>query len=183
MKTCRTLCNLALSALLAAGLACPAPAAETKEISGVPIVQDASSLMLDGKRIYLWGIEPLANDQQCWMGERAWHCGEQASIALKHFAEGHRVRCVIKTYVASDALLAQCFRQGRGKETDIAAYMVSHGWALDRPALSGGLYEEAQDKAEDEENGAWTSRFQTPEDWQEGVQRFVGEESDEAPTP
>ncbi len=162
----------------------PLAHAEDRPLTGSAVVQDAGSLMIDGKRIFLWGIEPLANDQQCWMGERPWHCGEQASTALKHFVESHKVRCNPKEFLANDAVVAQCFRLSHsGKEMDIAGYLVAHGWALDKTKTSDGLYKDAQDQAQDDEKGAWTSRFQTPEDWQEGVQRFVGEEPDNSDEP
>lgn len=144
------------------------------------MVQDAGSLMLAGKRIYLWGIETLANDQKCWLRETAWSCGEEAALALKHFAESVPLRCVVKEILENKAAKAQCFRVRGDKEIDLGHYMVAQGWALDAPSVSAGLYTKDEEKARVNQNGIWSSRFQTPTDWQEGIQKFLNDDDDGA---
>lgn len=155
-------------------------AEDAEELKGLAIVKDAGHLMIGGRQVALWGISPLAGDQQCWREEHAWDCGEQATTALKHLTEGKILRCVEK--VKKDGgIIAQCFRRKRGgtQEQDIAQYMVRHGWAMDADEESNWQYEEDQEHARIKRNGIWTSRFQTPEDWSEGVQRYI--EYDAAP--
>jgi hypothetical protein len=52
-------------------LSMPAFAGEEQELSGSPIVQDSGTLVLNGRKIVLWGITTLDGDQQCWLGQRA----------------------------------------------------------------------------------------------------------------
>ncbi|MDD5587371.1 MAG: hypothetical protein PHY92_10545, partial [Alphaproteobacteria bacterium] len=61
---------------------------------------------------------------------------------------------------------------------------VKRGWALNQDEESEGLYAPDQDEAHFKRHGIWTSRFQTPEDWRDGVQRFVdhGEKTGQDPT-
>jgi len=171
---------LLLSAI--AFLAIPSARAEPpNEIFGTPVVQDQGFLMLQGRQIALWGIDTLAEDQQCWKEERAWRCGEQAASTLKHYAEGQLVTCEVKSDLGGGRISAQCFRDKSGKAHDIARYLVRQGWAMDQTETSGGFYKQEQEEARLRRRGIWTSRFQTAADWRDGVQRYV--EYEEAPEP
>jgi len=147
-------------------------------ISGIPVVQESGTLVINGKKIALWGISPLAPDQQCWQGETAWCCGEQAITVLRHIVEGRMVECVVQAKPEDGPILAQCYRR-RGRhhrKRDIAAQLVRHGWATDQSESSSGAYLAAEEEARYEKRGIWDSRFQTAQDWKDGIQRFVGEE-------
>jgi len=148
-------------------------AADTPEFSGTPVLLPSGVLMIDGRDVTLWGIDGLAGDQQCWHEDRAWDCGEQALIALRHHLTGRPVRCVTKSSSGADKVNAQCFRQKDGKEDDLARYLVAEGWARDRSEDSKGLYASDQDGAIRDHRGIWTSRFQTAEDWKNGVPHYV----------
>ncbi len=146
-------------------------------LSGVPYVQDSGIIVLDGKEITLWGIERLAPDQQCWQAETAWCCGEFAAMALKHFVQGRVIECTIKTPAEGGfPASAQCVRTRKKEEkVDIAEHMVSHGWAMDKKDISGGHYAAAESEARERRRGAWSSKFQSAQDWKDGVMRFIGE--------
>jgi len=151
----------------------PAHAADSNELFGTPVVLDSGLMMLDGRQVSLWGIETLAEDQKCWQADRAWDCGEQATIVLKHFIEGQLVKCQTKDVLGDGGIGAQCFRIRGDKTNDIARYMIMQGWAMDDEETSGGLYEQDEDVARQQRRGIWTSRFQTAEDWRDGIQEFV----------
>lgn len=152
-----------------------APTQPTHEISGVPVVQETGVLTIDGQNLVLWGIDTLAPDQQCWQGNVAWFCGEQATIALRHFIEGRFLTCEIQQVPDGNPLLARCYRLKGAKRKDVSEMLVRHGWALDRGETSGGAYYEAEEEARKDKRGIWGSRFQTAHDWKEGLQRFIND--------
>lgn len=176
---------LALGSSVACGATQPpskgqSPKTQEQELNGIPFVVDSHTIMLGGRTVTLWGLSPLASDQQCWRGPMAWSCGEQATIALKHFIEDRPLSCRIKTFRAPpDFSSAQCFRQKRGNAIDIASYLVQRGWAMDAPTASGGLYANDQDDARAKQRGIWCGKFQTDSDWREGTQRFIDSEKGE----
>jgi endonuclease YncB( thermonuclease family) len=179
----RPLPTLVLGLLLLPLLAAPACAAEQEQdmIVGVPFVQENGLLTINGQKIALWGIDMLAPDQQCWQGDMSWCCGEHAMSALKHYVENRTVECVIRRKAVEGApALAQCFRLKGPNRQDIARHLILRGWTVERPQISGGYYFEDEQKAQTGKYGIWSSRFQTAQDWKEGIQRFVGEEADES---
>ncbi len=148
-------------------------AADPGEIEGIPAVLPSGNIMVGGHKVTLWGIDALANDQKCWHDDRAWNCGEQALISLKHYVNGFDVRCYIKSDEDSAVPAAQCFRMTGDKPEDIAGYMVDHGWARDKNDMSDSLYADDEDEALQSRRGIWTSRFQTAEDWKNGIPNYV----------
>jgi len=176
---------IALAFLLAVGFGQalaeePETAEDSDEIiSGVPVVESSNLLTLDGKKISLWGVSPLAPDQQCWQNGTAWDCGEQATLVLRHFVESRTIECHVREKQGDNPIIAQCFRHGQthGKR-DIAKQLIQTGWALSGKAnsLLAPPYLEEENKAHAEKSGIWGSHFQTAEDWEQGVQRFVGED-------
>ena len=150
-----------------------AMAADTVQLSGTPAVLPSGLIMIEGKDVSLWGIDALANDQKCWHENRAWDCGEEAFMVLRHFLTGNTARCLIKKDLGAGRYSAQCFRVKGGKENDIARYLVTQGWARDHKADTDGLYAAVQDEARLHRRGIWTSKFQNAEDWKNGVSNYV----------
>ncbi|MDD2324951.1 MAG: hypothetical protein PHW63_02920 [Alphaproteobacteria bacterium] len=166
---------------LLAGLA--GAANPVKTITGLSVVQDTGEMVIDGQKIILWGIDTLAPDQQCWQGDMAWGCGESSIIALRHFVEGRSVTCEIQHYAdeESNVAVAKCFRpKGSGRQ-DIAARMVEQGWATERGSTSGGAYYEEEQEAQEFKRGVWSGRFQSAQDWRDGVQRYFGDTPKQGP--
>jgi endonuclease YncB( thermonuclease family) len=143
---------------------------------GVPVVMDSGTMMIQGQNVALWGIKTLAPDQQCWQDSLSWYCGEQATYALKHFVAGRSIRCLAKPTAPDEGIRVQCFRKKGDKEVDIASFLVAHGWALDDPANSNEHYAMEQDDARDDKKGVWSSRFQSAEDWKNGIPNYVNDE-------
>lgn len=174
------------------GLLCPfapcvalaePPEALTEKLSGVPIVEESGLLILNGQKVSLWGIDTLAPDQKCWQGETSWDCGAQATIALRHFVEERMVECEIVQKPENAPFVARCYRYKGPHKIDVAGHLVARGWAIDKGEVSAGAYAAAEETAQVEKRGIWDSRFQTPQDWREGVQRFVGEGTPTAESP
>lgn len=162
----------------------PAQANQPQKIAGVPVVQETGKLIIKGQPIALWGIDSLAPDQQCWQGETSWCCGEHALMALRHYVEGRSVECEIQ-HQADDQgpAIAKCYRVKGPNRFDIARNLIANGWALERGETTGGAYFADEQAAQDNKRGVWSGRFQTAQDWKDGVQKFVGEESPEDTEP
>ncbi|MDX9689268.1 MAG: hypothetical protein RBT70_02210 [Alphaproteobacteria bacterium] len=151
------------------------------KIAGVPYVQDSGVLSINGRDVNLWGIERLAPDQQCWQAEMAWCCGEYAAMALKHFVQGRMVECEIKEPAAEGLpAFAVCTRNKGQHKTDIAEHLVSFGWALAKKDIVDNPYEEFEEDARENKRGAWSSRFQSAQDWRDGIQRYISESNDDS---
>ncbi len=174
----RLLLGLCFLCLTGAGLA----AAQTSElaaetINGVPVVEEPGLMIVNGQKVSLWGIDSLASDQQCWQGETSWDCGQQAMMALRHFIDGRMVECdILQPAHEGVPATGRCYRYKGSNRIDIGGHLVARGWAMDKGEVSAGLYAAAEEAAQADRRGIWDSRFQTPKDWREGVQRFVGEE-------
>jgi len=154
-------------------------ASDPTEFTGAPAVLPSGIIMIEGHDVTLWGIDQLASDQECWHESRAWDCGEQALIALRHHLAGHQVRCVVKSGSGAGPLNAQCFCKTGDKEDDIARFLVIQGWARDQHDVTNGLYASDENSARQSRRGIWTSRFQTADDWKNGVTRYVEYQSAE----
>jgi endonuclease YncB( thermonuclease family) len=162
-------------------LSLPVQAGEPDKISGIPVVQGSDTLVINGKKITLWGLESLAPDQQCWQNGMAWGCGEEASTALKHYVDGRMVECQVQ-HIPTDKspLIAKCYRFKGHDLHDIAAHLIKHGWGMDNADITGGIYAGEENEAKEDQVGVWSSRFQTAKNWKEGVQKFVGEDEEPA---
>ncbi len=146
-------------------------------VTGVPIVHGSGLLVIDGDEIALWGLLALAPDQQCWENETAWNCGEQATSFLRHFLEDRRVECHARDNPDVEPIVAQCFRLKDGRQQeDVAASLIENGWAIGADRTPDGPYAEIESLAREARRGIWSSRFQTAQDWIDGVQRFVDEQ-------
>jgi len=167
------------------GLATPAGAEDEKdEISGFAFVKDCGLLTIGGRDVALWGIVMPDPDQLCWNAGISWPCGEQALLALKHFAEEKFVTCQIVAETGGGKPAARCFRRKGPVEHDVAGFLVLHGWAIaDLEEEDENPYMEEENHARLKKRGLWSGRFQTPEDWREGVQRFVGEDEEPENNP
>lgn len=144
---------------------------DSETLIGVPVIQDSGTLRINGQEINLWGIRPLAPDQQCWEKSASWGCGEAATMALRHFIHGSKLKCtIIKKGTEGNSPQATCMQKGMFHKKDIAHFLVVKGFALD----ASGAYKIQQMKAKKKKRGIWSGRFQTAQDWKDGIQKFMG---------
>jgi endonuclease YncB( thermonuclease family) len=142
-------------------------------IEGVPTVIDSSTLSINGRLIRLWGVEGLLGEQKCWKDETPWACGEYGREMLKHYIGERQIQCTRKAHLPEGHCTAVCIRTDNGVAEDVGNYIISIGWALDKPAESGGQYGVAQEEARMKRRGVWESVFQKPSDWISGRERFM----------
>jgi endonuclease YncB( thermonuclease family) len=123
--------TLALSLAVAAS---PAMAGGAQVLHSYAIVNNDASLIVRGKRVYLFGIYVPEADQLCGRVVRPVFCGTRAAVALDLKITGF-VRCeVVEAYDDGSvgAFCAVGTNPFSGGE-DLGAYLISRGLALAGP--------------------------------------------------
>lgn len=115
-------------------------------------VTDGDTLRMNGQRIRLWGIDAPEMTQPL---------GPEAKRKLTAFVLDQRIICHDKGQDRYRRTVAQCFLNG----TDLGAYMVSQGYALDYTKYSGGFYRKQEDEAKVERLGMHRGSYVAPEQW------------------
>lgn len=137
--------------------------AYAEEIVGRASVTDGDTLIIQGERIRLHGIDAPERAQTCEAGGKAWRCGQKASLALADKIGRLPVRCETFQRDRYGRAIAIC-RQG---QTDLNRWMVRNGWALAYRRYSAD-YITAEKEARQDGLGLWQGRFVPPWDWRRG---------------
>ena len=134
---------------------------------------DGDSLVLDGQRMRLKGIDAPELSQTCERAGQDWPCGRLAQRALQKLVLDDDAQCGGSEHDRYDRLLVIC----RSQAGDINARMVASGMAV---SYGGYQREEAQARAQ--KLGLWAGRFEMPRDVRDqarhessGLQRLIGE--------
>jgi len=140
----------------------PTPSREV--LQGRASVIDGDTLEINGKHVRLNGIDAPESDQQC---EDAKHfrysCGWQATGALDDFlAKSRPLRCEFVEWDQYGRFVGDCFL---ADGTNVAAWMVENGQALDWPKYSNGAYAAQQSAAKAAKRGMWRGYFEEPWSW------------------
>src|SRR5262245_53879196 len=112
-------------------VAAPAGARAARVLDGLAIVQYDGSLRIAGENVYLWGTYLPLLDRFCTPFERPPRCAPTPVLVLGNLVGGF-VRCEV-VEEGHDAVQGLCTQAGRdlfGPREDIAATMISRGWAL-----------------------------------------------------
>ncbi|MGJ8528383.1 thermonuclease family protein [Maritalea sp.] len=126
------------------------------EIKGVASVSDGDSLVINGLRIRLKGIDAPELDQKCDEKNSVWRCGVKAKSALIQLIGGQVLVCKSEGEDKYRRLLAVCYLS----EKDIGKWMVTNGWAI-----SYGDYKFDEALARRNSSGLWRGEFETPQSW------------------
>jgi endonuclease YncB( thermonuclease family) len=102
-------------------------ASEAESISGTPRIVDGDTLVIDGTRIRLHGIDAPEARQTCQRDGIDWLCGQEASKALREYVGEADLRCERLDTDRYGRMVAKCFMPDG---TDLGEWMVSSGWAL-----------------------------------------------------
>jgi endonuclease YncB( thermonuclease family) len=105
-----------------------------RELSSYAVVQDDASLIIEGKRVHLYGIHIPDTGRDCRRYIRPVQCGSRAALALDFRIQGF-VKCQPQTRNADNSLNAICYvdRGPFDEGEDLAAYLLERGWALALP--------------------------------------------------
>lgn len=130
---------------------------EQKDI-GVAKVIDGDSLLLNGERIRLQGIDAPERDQICERNGQDYQCGDAAYTHLRALINNNQVACTSAGRDKYDRLLAHC----RAGDVDLNMRMVRDGWAVDY-----GGYFDVELSAKKDKLGLWAGRFEMPQAYRE----------------
>lgn len=132
-----------------------------QSIEGPAIVIDGDSLEVAGHAVRLWGIDAVELHQTCERGGKPWDCGRAAKRALKTLIGRRVVACKVLTHDSYGRAVSRC----RVGAIDLNAWLAEHGWALDYRRYSGGSFAAEQRRAQENQRGIWSGRFESPELW------------------
>lgn len=127
-------------------------------LSGRVKVIDGDTLVLDGKRIRLVGIDAPELRQVCQRDNEPWPCGKGARDHLADLIGDAKIGCEAGGSDRYGRLLAVCSSGGR----DLNAAMVSTGYAV-----AFGDYEAEENGARAKRLGIWSGTFDAPRTWRQ----------------
>ena len=157
--------KLAAAAVAAALALAPAtPSART--LLGQPRIVDGDTLVLDGVRLRLEGIDAPEREQDCRevrTGRRL-PCGRLATEALADQISGREVACLLLVRDRYGRFVARCHTAGPGGR-DLSAAMAGAGWAV--PFMADGRPDivAAAAAARLRGLGLWGMAFEMPADY------------------
>lgn len=127
-----------------------------ERIAGGAVAIDGDTLVMDGRRIRLRGLDAPELAQTCERAGVTYRCGEEARAAARALVVGQPVSCLARGRDRYDRLLATCAVRG----LDIGADLVRRGLAV-----SFGGYESEEREARDARRGLWAGTFDRPQAW------------------
>jgi endonuclease YncB( thermonuclease family) len=131
-------------------------AIESVAMLGVPQVIDGDSLVLNGERIRLQGIDAPELQQTCERPGRSYDCGRESRAKLRELIGGKKVNCLGWQRDKYQRLLSKCSTGLR----ELNSGMVASGWAI-----AYGDYSVEEASARSAKIGLWEGNFDTPQDW------------------
>ena len=137
------------------------------DVVGEAEVLDGDTLLVDGQRIRLSGVDAPELGQVCRRDGHDWDCGGGASEILDSIVGDLPVRCETDGRQIGGVMLGNCFVSCFVGEQHVNALMAANGMALADPA-QGDKYNSDERSAKAYGLGIWSSRFVTPWDWRRG---------------
>lgn len=129
---------------------------------GIARAQDGDSLLVEGTRIRLFGIDAPELDQTCTRAGQPWSCGEAAAAELARLVSGKKVMCTSMGKDRYDRFLGRCSIGA----VDINSTMVARGYAVAYRRYSSD-YILVEGAARAAKLGLWASNFQAPSDYRQ----------------
>lgn len=163
MKAITNASNVAL-ALFVGVFVLPASAGG-QVMSGTATAVDGDSLVVDGQKVRLFGIDAPEFTQTCTRDGETWECGKAAKEQLSALVSGAHVEC---RQLATDGFGRAVSTCVAGSE-DVNRTMVEHGWAVAYREFSTD-YVGAEQQAKRNGQGIWGGSFELPSDFRSSQQ-------------
>ncbi len=128
----------------------------SRMLTGRFVAVDGDTLLLNGERLRLEGIDAPELDQACSLGEHAVPCGKIARRRLALWAEEGAFSCSGSERDHYDRLLVRC----TVGDADVNAAIVRDGHAV-----AYGDYGREEAEAKQKRVGLWAGAFQRPDEW------------------
>ncbi len=119
-------------------------------------VIDGDTIIMDGEKLRLSGIDAPEISQKCEKPSGFWNCGLASKKALRKMVLERDISCKTGGLDRYDRWLVVC----KGGGIDINAALVSNGWAVDY-----GGYAREEAKARRAKSGIWQGSFENPQEW------------------
>jgi endonuclease YncB( thermonuclease family) len=130
-------------------------------ISGAARVVDGDTVVIEGQKIRLNGIDAPETDQLCLTSAgKPWTCGLEARDRLAALTSGKDWSCQTTGMDKYDRWLADCEVSGK----DVNGWMVEQGWAMSFVRYSH-RYDAQERGAREKQRGVWAGAFIAPWDW------------------
>lgn len=129
-------------------------------LSGVARVIDGDTIAIHGTRVRLNGIDAPETKQTCVANDREFQCGLDATEALIQLIGSKTVQCEQTGSDRNGRMIGHCLVDS----TDIAGWMVEHGWAVAYRRYSLAYVAE-ENRAHEQRQGIWAGSFTNPEEW------------------
>lgn len=126
-------------------------------------ILDGDTLIVEGHRVRLFGIDAPEIQQTCPIGDYELPCGAMSRNTLIGISSGQSVACVRKDIDRYGREVSIC----KIGTIDINALMVKTGMAVAYRQYSS-KYVPAEDYAKGLHRGVWRSSFVMPWDWRQG---------------
>ena len=130
-------------------------------LAGTARVTDGDTIVINGTRVRLIGIDAPEAQQGCQRDGRSWRCGTAATEALRGLVGHGTVRCQDLGRDRYARALAVCWAGG----TELNRELVRAGWAVayyPRRGVTGPRYETEQAEARAAKRGLWSGSFVPP---------------------
>jgi endonuclease YncB( thermonuclease family) len=162
--------SLAFIGLAACALAL-APDARAESVSGIASVVSGGTVQVGGELIRLIDIDVPGREHFCIqaVGDAAWRCGEQATVALLNLVGSAVVTCHGETFDQFGRRLGRCTVGGR----DLAVALAEGGWAIPRDDCECQEVRAAALRAQANRLGIWTDPFTLP--WERSAVYYLGD--------
>jgi len=130
------------------------------DVEGKARVVDGDTIVINGDRIRLHGIDAPEQIQTCLVANIKWQCGFEATSALERLIADQEVYCAGKKRDRYKRLIAVC----HAGTLNLNRQMVSEGWALAYRRYSDDYVSEEMN-AQNLKRGIWKGKFVVPWDW------------------
>ena len=147
----------------------------TFPVFGEVQVTDGDTIILQGQKIRLDGIDAPEKNQLCQQNKEPWLCGREATKALKTLLENTEagsVKCEGSTRDRYKRLIGTCYY----KDLNVNEWMVENGWAMAYRFYSK-RYVPNEIQAQENKFGIWRGEFVPPWDWRKGKRLATLEEA------
>ena len=138
----------------------------TFPVFGEVQVTDGDTIILQGQKIRLDGIDAPEKNHLCQYKKEPWFCGKEATKALKTLlknAKAGSVKCQGSTRDRYERLIGTCYY----RDLNINEWMVESGWAMAYRHYSK-RYVPNETQAQENRFGIWRGEFIPPWDWRKG---------------
>tara|TARA_R110000787_G_scaffold282559_1_gene394489 strand:+ start:4430 stop:5101 length:672 start_codon:yes stop_codon:yes gene_type:complete len=134
-------------------------------------VIDGDTLIINGNKIRLHGIDAPEANQMCVLEGKPWKCGEAATQALIDILQNGYPRCEHLNKDRYGRSISRCFN-GAG---DVSELLVRQGFALAYRKYSAD-YVSAEEFAKAGKSGIFAGQFVPPWDWRRGKRLKINSE-------